>query len=110
MNDEMFQALVRQMKRDGRLVQGEIGAVVPTDEAGLKWNWEEWGSQEEFFEDLSGERLDPVLVRKARAEEMAEVRKHGLYQKRPLEECIAKPADTVKNRQKQNLSGRHRHE
>ena len=37
------------------------------------------GEDEEFWDDLSGEKLRPELVRHARSEEMAEVRKHGLY-------------------------------
>ena len=52
MSEEVFQALMRQMRRDGRIQNGEIGAVVPTDEAGLKWDWEDLGSQEkEVYDD-----------------------------------------------------------
>ena len=63
--------------------------MVPTDEAGLRWDWENWGCEaEDVYDDISGEKLDPILVKKARAEEMAEVRKHGLYEKRTIEECM----------------------
>ena len=36
---------------------------------------------------MSGERLDPEGVRKAREEEMQEVYKHDLYNKVKIEEC-----------------------
>ena len=88
MNDEVLNALMAQMKVDGRIKEGEIGAVIPMEEDGMRWNWNE-DNAEEFFDDLSGERLDPALVRKARAEEMEEVRKHGLYRKVKIAEAIA---------------------
>ncbi len=37
---------------------------------------------------MSGERLDPQLVRAAREEEMEEFRKCGVYEKVPIEEAI----------------------
>ena len=40
-----------------------------------------------FWDDLSGEELEAEGVRRARAEEMEEFRKHGVYTKVPLEEC-----------------------
>ena len=36
---------------------------------------------------MSGEKLDPQGVRKAREEEMKEVYKHDLYKKVKIEEC-----------------------
>ena len=46
------------------------------------------GRGQEFWDDVSGEKLDPELVRKARAEEMKEFAKHKVYRKVPLEECL----------------------
>ncbi len=62
MSEELFKATIGQMRRDGRIQNGEVGAVVPTDEAGLRWDWENWGAlEEEFYDDISGQKLDPVL-------------------------------------------------
>ena len=41
----------------------------------------------EYWDDMSGKRLDPGLVRKAREEEMIEFNKHGVYIKVPVKEC-----------------------
>ena len=43
-----------------------------------------------YFDNLSGEKLDADLVRKARAEEMKEFQKYGVYKKVPMSECLAK--------------------
>ena len=47
-------------------------------------NWEV------FYDNLSGARLDPEGVKNAREEEMAEVHKHGVYVKVPVDECYEK--------------------
>ena len=54
--------------------EGHIGSVMSEEEA-------------HAFDDQTGEELDPVLVSQARAEEIAEVNKHKVYEKRPLQEC-----------------------
>jgi len=41
----------------------------------------------QYWDDLSGKRLDPKLVKKARMEEMKEFNKHNVYVKVPIEEC-----------------------
>ena len=46
--------------------------------------------EQEYFDNLSGERLDKELVKKARAEEMKEFAKYGVYKKVPISECFAK--------------------
>ena len=48
------------MKADGRIQVGGIGAVIPTDEAKQDWT--------EYYDDLSGERLNADMVRQAREE------------------------------------------
>ncbi len=41
----------------------------------------------EFYDTISGEVLDVELVKKAREAEMETFKKHGVYEKAPLEEC-----------------------
>ena len=41
----------------------------------------------EFWDDMSGKRLDARLIKEARDEEMVEVRKHAVYVKVPLSQC-----------------------
>ena len=64
--DKLREALitgpVEQMKEDGRIIAGYIGAVVPDEKL-----------DDEFWDDLSGEALDPAGVRHARKEELIEV-------------------------------------
>lgn len=86
MSDEVFEALMQQMRCDGRINAGEVGAVVPMEEVDIWWG--NAGGNEEFGDDLSGEPLKPDLVRQARTEEMVEVRKHTLYTKVPVEEAM----------------------
>ena len=37
MKEQILQGLFRQMKKHGRLSEWEIGAVVPSEEAGIEW-------------------------------------------------------------------------
>ena len=57
---------------------GDVGAVMAEEKV---WN------AEEFWDDISGEPLDPAGVYKARKEETGEVHKHKVYEKVPLTEC-----------------------
>ena len=43
----------------------------------------------EFWDDMSGKRLDAGLIKEARDEEMVEVRKHVAYVIVPLSQCRA---------------------
>jgi len=69
--------------------QGIIqGGELTTVGANSKENFEDDQKQgKSYWDDLSGKLLDPVLVKKAREEEMEEFRKHGVYMKVPIEEC-----------------------
>jgi hypothetical protein len=58
---------------NGRIVDGSFCTSCAIDNVEV--------CEEEFWDDVSGEPLDPDLVRKARAEEMDEIRKHGVYKK-----------------------------
>jgi hypothetical protein len=73
---EIVLGLLDQMKEDGRVQEGSIGSMLVDKNNGA-----------EFWDDLSGSRLDESMVRKARKEEIEEYRKHGVYVKVPLEEC-----------------------
>ena len=82
--EEIFRKIMRGMaagmKTQGRLNPGEEGVVMAIEEN----NWAE------FYDNLSGAVLDTDMVRKARKEEIAEVHKHEVYTKVPLEECYDK--------------------
>ena len=77
---KIISGLINQMKADGRLNEGEIGATTP-----MEINAAE--IIEQYWDDMSGELLDTQLVKMARNEEMIEVRKHKLYDKVPIQEC-----------------------
>ena len=71
--NSILKGLLKQMKHDCRMQDLRIGAVMPEDEA-------------RAFDDQSGEELDFDRVLQARAEEMAEIAKHGVYIKVPVSE------------------------
>ena len=41
-----------------------------------------------FVDDMSGKELNPSLVKAARGEEMEEFKKHTVYKKVPLNQCL----------------------
>ena len=41
MSGKIFDGLIAQMKLDGRIREGEIGAVIPMEEDTLRWSWNE---------------------------------------------------------------------
>jgi hypothetical protein len=97
-----------QMELDGRKSPGEVGlhALEIAEDAMLhiggphgellKLRVE---NAAEFRDDLTGQLLDPVLVREARAKEMEYVRSKGLWAKRPVRECLdrtGRPPVTVR--------------
>ena len=45
------------------------------------------GCKEDFYDNISGERLNSDMVKEARKEEMAEARKHKVYEKVDITEC-----------------------
>ena len=47
-----------------------------------------------FWDDVKGGWLDPVLIGKAREEEMQYVKKHAVYEKVPISQCLK---ETEKN-------------
>ena len=76
---EIVKGLVEQMEVDERISRGELGSIGAFSSEGSE--------AKQYWDDLSGKSLNPSLVRKAREEEMAEFRKHGVYVKVPLRKC-----------------------
>ena len=68
------------MKDDGQWVNSMTVCAVDEDQDDQGY---EVG---EYWDDMSGQRLDPGLVKEAREEEMMEFRKHGVYIKVPVKE------------------------
>ncbi len=74
---KIIQGLIAQMERDGRMSAGQIGAVMSEEES---------IQCKTAFDDSTGEELDEKEVRKARQEEVSEIKKHTVYVKVPIEE------------------------
>ena len=66
----------RQFVHDGRVRAGGVGSVGKSA-----------SDKVEYWDDLSGEEMDPELVEAARKDEMDEHNKHNVYVKVPLREC-----------------------
>ena len=71
--------LKKQMLDDGRIQIGEIG--ISHAEENVTYEYQE------YWDDLSGEKLDSEMVRVARREEVAQLEQHEVYDKVPEEEC-----------------------
>ena len=75
----ILRGMCRSLKRQGRVTPGGVGTTVGQEVMELNQEW--FGSKEVFYDNISGEWLNPNLVKEARKEEMAEVRKHKVYEK-----------------------------
>ena len=89
--DRHGQFLIAGMDKDGKgdgdLMQKEAQTLIET------YQIDEENIDEELetaWDDVSGAALDPSEVKRARAEEVAYIRKMKLYNKVPIEECYAK--------------------
>ena len=78
---QIIGGLKHQMKDDGRWMNSMTVCAIDKDQEDQDY---ETG---EYWDDMSGKRLDPELVKQAREEEMMEFRKHGVYVKVPVKEC-----------------------
>ena len=78
---EVLRGLRDQMVIDGRLHETGVGCV---------FAMEEGETELVFYDDVSGEVLDWDGVIEARAEEIKEFHKHGVYHKVPIQECYDK--------------------
>ncbi len=68
MSDSLFEALLRQMRSDGRIIEGELGAVVPADELVWRRHCQEQGNDRilgrDFRRDVEARTGEGKLVRK----------------------------------------------
>ena len=76
---QIVMGLVDQMKADQRISMNHEGSVAAFDR--------DTHDTQEFWDDLSGKRLDTKLVRDAREEKTQEFRKHGVYRKVDTQMC-----------------------
>ena len=86
---EIIRGLKDQMREDGRMIGRTLGTVCMVEEHKLEE--EEFNEDiKRYWDDMSGKELDPRLVSKARLEDMEEFRKHKVYVKVRIEECLRK--------------------
>ena len=76
---EIVVGLTEQMEVDERIVCGYKGTIAAFEAEG--------NGEKQYWDDLSGKRLNPKLVKEARKEEMVEFGKHGVYVKVPIQRC-----------------------
>ena len=79
LDEQIAFGLRDQMRLDGRIRDSGCGFVFAVEEG---------ESELMFYDDITGEPLDFEKVIEARKEEMEEFRKHKVYEKVPMEECI----------------------
>ena len=72
----IIQGLIKQMIQDGRIVAGQIGAIMKDDEEDYNY--------QQYWDELSGEPLDTEGVKNARKEEIQEFKRHNVYKKVPI--------------------------
>ena len=81
-NQEVLQEPVERM---------EVEEVAETnDEPGMVNEWDDKWDEGEYVDQKTGNLLDPALAREARLEEIAFMKKIGLYEEVPVEECWEK--------------------
>ena len=72
--------LLKSMQMDGRIgYGGHITCAVEMD-------WSTY--DQDYWDNISGEWLHPDLVKEVRKEEMIEFKKHNVYTKVPIQECL----------------------
>ena len=86
--EAILKGTVEGMRRQGRMNCGEVG-ITPAQEI-MEVNQEWFGRKEEFYDNISGEWVDPEMVKQARKEEMMEVEKNRVYEKVDVAECYEK--------------------
>jgi len=95
----ILRGLRKQLTNDGVMGINNIGTVCEdTHEQDIARNFELYGANPQFIDDISGGALDPKLVAAARREEIQGARKHNVFTKVPISECWeqtnAPPIDT----------------
>ena len=72
----------RRMQQQGRVNQTESGMIFSMEVDEIRV------AEMAFHDDMSGKELNLVLVKAARSEEMEEFKKHTVYAKAPLNQCL----------------------
>ena len=72
----------RRMQQQGRVNQTESDMTLSMEVDELR------ASEMAFYDDMSGKELNLVLFKAARSEEMEEFKKHTVYEKAPLNQCL----------------------
>ena len=75
----IIEGLVSQMEEDGKIEKGSIGVIMAVDPL---------DNYRQFWDDVSGDPLDPEGVLQARKEELVHVHKHEVYRKVPISQCL----------------------
>ena len=73
--------------KEKMLIQGRLNSNEPGMTFSMELD-EMKAATLEFYDDMSGKRLNPDSVRSARREEMVEVHKHRVYTKVPIRQCL----------------------
>ena len=82
----IIEGLVSQMEEDGKIVKGCIGVLMAVDPL---------DNYRQFWDDVSGEPLDPEGVLQARKEELVHVHKHEVYRKVPISQCLERTGNLL---------------
>ena len=53
----------------------------------MYWNGQTSKSSTDVYDDITGVLLDPLLVAEAKAKELEEIRRFGVYKKVPVKDC-----------------------
>merc|ERR1712015_131224 len=77
--------MARSLVRGGGVCPGSTGTTVEQEVMAINQDWP--APREVFYDNISGEWLNPDMVKEARKEEMAEVKKHRVYEKVDVTEC-----------------------
>ena len=87
----ILSGLMEQMREDNRISQGNIGSVMAEEESSIDWK--------QYYDNLTGEKLNTDMVKAARQEEMQEVYTHKVHTKVQIEGCYeatgTKPIGTI---------------
>lgn len=97
---ELVRAVLRGLKKEMRkskMVNGfEEDHTGPSPDVYVEWEQKLQDDEEEFTDNVSGAKLEPELVKKARQEELDWLRKEKVYQRVPRRLCEQKGAKLLK--------------
>ena len=82
----ILRGLRRELIKQGAMFAGQIGTVCEDTEETLRTAEMEWEvSAQNYFDSVTGQRLDPKLVKEGRQEEKQGVLKQNVFTKRPIQ-------------------------